>query len=146
MTEATTVQAPQIPTEDAPDVGTIAIAVGDRLVEISEVQHWIEDGSHVFRSTEFDCIAEAENEGDAVVAFVANAEDLFRFLDDLMDAGRATGQETRTLVKLSRRFFEAFEASEEEERHRARISLRRTRRPQWQPLTAQDNSSKLLPV
>jgi hypothetical protein len=146
MTEATTTEAPQQgPTEDAPEVGVIRIAVGDQAVELSTVEHWVEDGLHVFRSTEFDCIAEGKDLASAVVTFIESAEDLFRLLDDLLDAGRATDDETRTLVKLSRRFFEVSEAMEQEEARRALISLRRRlRRPQWQPQTTRDSSSELL--
>ena len=65
-------------TEENAERGTIGVQVGDHLVAISGVEHWVDDGLHVFRSVEFDCMAEGEDLSKAVVAFVENAEDLFR--------------------------------------------------------------------
>lgn len=147
MTEnpPTATRDPEGPTEAQPEVGIVALKVGNESIEISHVEHWVEDSLHIFRSTEFDCVAEAPDEAGAVVVFIETAEDLFRYLDDLVDAGRATDDEVRTLVKLSRRFFEAFEASER--RRHSIINLRRSAsRPQWQRLTAPDSSSELLPA
>jgi hypothetical protein len=124
------------------EIGTIGVQIGDHRVPISGIEHWVEDGIHVFRSTEFDCMGEAEDALEAVNAFVDNAEDLFRFLDDLHDAGRATEDETRLLIKLSRRFFEMYEAIELEREaqsnHRISKLLRLLRQPtpsqpSWQP-------------
>jgi len=125
-----------------PELGTIGVQIGDHRVPISSVEHWVEEGMNVFRSAEFDCTGEAEDAAEAVHAFVENAEDLFRFLDDLCDAGRATEDETRLLIKLSRRFFEMYEAveleREAESNHRISKLLRLLRQPpssqpSWQP-------------
>jgi hypothetical protein len=131
------------PTALSPQAGAIGVVVGDHSVQISTVSYWIEDdGTHVFRSEEFDCMAEAQGSWEAARKFVDNAEDLFRFLDDVVDAGRATEAEKLTLIKLSRRFFELYEAcqleAEAEQNHRIRNLLRllrqsRRSQPQWQP-------------
>lgn len=125
-----------------PEPGTIGVQIGEHRVPISSVEHWVEDGVNVFRSAEFDCTGEADDVVAAVHAFIENAEDLFRFLDDLHDAGRATEDETRLLIKLSRRFFEMYEAieleREAERNHRIPKLLRLLRQPpssepSWQP-------------
>jgi hypothetical protein len=141
---------PETPTETSPELGTIGIQVGDRRIPISMIEHWIEDDRHVFRSTEFDCMGEGDTELGAVVAFVENAEDLFRFLDDVLDSGRATEAEKMTLIKLSRRFFEIYEATTELEQKKQHISRWRKfrrrppmNRPQWQRQPALGNSSEL---
>ena len=131
------------PTAEHPEAGAIGVVVGDHTVQISAVSYWIaDDGTHVFRSNEFDCMAEGPGEWEAAKTFVENAEDLFRFLDDVVDAGRATDAEKTTLIKLSRRFFEMYEACQleqaAEENHRIRNLLRllrqpRRSQPQWQP-------------
>jgi hypothetical protein len=135
MTEnAAAAGATAAPTSENPQVGVIAVQIGEHQVPISSVCYWVEDdGTHVFRSSEFDCQAEAQDEWGAVQKFVDNAEDLFRFLDDVVDAGRATDGEKVTLIKLSRRFFEIYEASQLEEEaksnHRVRNLLRLLRQP-----------------
>lgn len=141
------------PTSEAPEPGIIEVKIGKHLVPISSINHWMEDdGLHVFRSTEFDCMAEADDEGAAVKAFIENAEDLFRFLDDLVDAGRATEGEKMTLIKLSRRFFEVYEALELEREAQRNSGLRNLLRqpprsqPQWQPQQAPADFSQLSPV
>lgn len=134
-----------VPTEDAPEFGYIVL----NGVQLSEVEHWIdEDGLHVFRSVEFDCLGEAEDEYDAGLLFIENAADLFRFLDDLVDARRATGDEIGTLAKLSRRFFEASEPAlkREEEKRRRKWLLPRAAPSHWQPQTTPSSSSQPLPA
>ncbi len=134
-----------VATEDAPERGYIVL----NEVQLSEVEHWIdEEGLHVFRSTEFDCLGEAEDEYEAGRIFIENAADLFRFLDDLVDARRATSDEIRTLAKLSRRFFEASEPAlkrEEEKRSRRRLGSRAAL-SYWQPQTTPSSSSQPLPA
>lgn len=116
--------------------------IGEHRVPISSIEHWVEEDVHVFRSAEFDCVGEGSNEFEAVAAFVDNAEDLFRFLDDLHDAGRATEDETRLLIKLSRRFFEMYEAIELERESQSNQRINKLLRllrqpapsqPSWQP-------------
>lgn len=143
MSETTAREAqPSARTPDNPELGTIGVQIGEHRVPISSIEHWVEEGMNIFRSTEFDCMGEAEDAFEAVNAFVDNAEDLFRFLDDLHDAGRATEDETRLLIKLSRRFFEMYEAieleREAESNHRIPKLLRLLRQPassqpSWQP-------------
>lgn len=134
---------PELGSIDNPEFGTIGVQIGEHRIPISSIEHWVEDGLHVFRSTEFDCMSEDTDQTKAVMSFIDNAEDLFRFLDDVHDAGRATEDETRVLIKLSRRFFELYEAdqleheSENNPRIRNLLGLLRRQSPRsealWQP-------------
>lgn len=136
------------PTADCPQAGIIAVQIGEHQIPLSPVEHWVEDGAHVFRSTTFDCVSEAATETEAVQAFVENAEDLFRFLDDVVDAGRATDDEKLTLIKLSRCFFEIYSAAalerEAQSNHVIPKLLRALREPrrrfQWEPQQAAHGS------
>lgn len=136
------------PTEDAPEVGCIIVGT----VCISDVEHWInEDGLHVFRSVDFDCSGEDEDLWQAGRVFIENAEDLGRFLADLVDAGRATKDEQRVLVTLAQRFFDVYQESErEEERRRWKRRLfsrsRGAHSAKWQRRPALKTSSQPLPV
>jgi hypothetical protein len=136
------------PTEAAPETGHIVL----NEVWLSEVEHWVsEDGLHVFRSLEFDCLGEAEDEYEAGRVFVDNATDLFHFLDDLVDARRATTDEIRTMARLSRRLIEALEVALkwEEEKPRRKLRLPLSREPThsyWQRQTTPSSSSQPLPV
>lgn len=135
------------PTAEAPDVGMIAIAVGGRQIQISQVQHWREDGLDVFRSSEFDCIAMGDDVNKAVRAFIDNAEDLYRFLDDLVDAERATPDEIKTLAMLSRRFYDVYSAFSEQAQTRRRRKVNILMRSRdfhgltWQRQTTHRSSS-----
>jgi hypothetical protein len=145
------VTAPPSPTEAQPEFGAISvgIGVGGETFSISEVEHWVEDGLHMFRSVEFDCFAQHEDEWGAVEAFIQNAEDLFRFLDDLVDAGRATADEVRTLAKLSRRFYEIYNAQRTEIlRRKVRLLLRPrdVHSVTWQRRRTPDSSLPPVPV
>lgn len=137
------------PTAEAPESGVIAIAVGRSVVPISQVEHWTEDGMHVFRSTDFDCIAMDEDLCKALEAFVETAEDLYRFYDDLVDAERATQEEVRTLAVLSRRFYDVYSAQAQAlRRHKRRVLMR----PRdfhdltWQRQTTHHGSSPPVPA
>jgi NADPH:quinone reductase-like Zn-dependent oxidoreductase len=126
------------PTESAPEEGTIGVRAGAHTVDISAVEHWVDEGLHIFRSSEFDCMSEAEGETEAVAAFVAMAEDLFRFLEDLLDAGRATEEEKLILIKLSRRFFEIYQAAQLDQEEQQKPWLRQlVRRLGQQPVRSQ---------
>lgn len=132
------------------DLGVVKICVGDQNVLISEVEHWVEDGLHVFRSTEFDCQSEHEDEGEALFAFLQSAEDLLRFLDDLVDADRATRDEIRIMAKLSRRFYEVYAAQREELERRQRRRLLRSHSGMhsvnWRRRQTPTNSSRPVPA
>jgi hypothetical protein len=109
------------PTAEAPEVGVIGIVVDRKQIPISQVEHWIEDGMHVFRSMEFDCIAMNEHMGKVLEAFIDTAEDVYRFLDDLVDAERATQDEIKTLAMLSRRFYDVYSAQAQALRRRIEV-------------------------
>jgi hypothetical protein len=135
------------PTAEAPEAGVIAIAVGSQRIAISQVEHWVEDGLDVFRSSEFDCIAMDVGVDRAVKAFIDSAEDVYRFLDDLVDAERATPDEVKTLAMLSRRFYDvysAFSAQAQASRRRKLGALMRSRDLHgltWQRQTTHRSSS-----
>jgi hypothetical protein len=137
------------PTAEVPELGVIAIAVGGSVVPISQVEHWVEDGLHVFRSTEFDCMATDEDLCKTVEAFIETAEDLYRFYDDLVDAERATPDEVRTLAVLSRRFYDVYSAQAKALRGHKRRVLMRPRDFHdltWQRQTTHHSSSPPVPA
>jgi hypothetical protein len=72
----TTDQAPL--TAERPEQGTIRYAG----VPAFAVEHWVEGGDHVFRSTEFDLIAGDPDMRRAVDKFVEGADDLWSFLEE----------------------------------------------------------------
>lgn len=91
-----------VPTEDAPEHGVIC----REGVVVSDVLHWVEDGDHVFRSTEFDVIAGDADLATAADKFVQNAEDLADFY---VDARRdLTEIELEHAIRLLQRFTEIY--------------------------------------
>lgn len=102
-------------------------------VELSRATRWFEDGLHVIRSTEFDCIAEDPDPDGAVTAFVDNAFDLMLALSDLEQSGEATEGEGETLALLVRRFAHAaWDAERREARRQVAMSrMRRRGEPHW---------------
>ena len=69
------------PTEHNPEEGQIVLFD----VVLSDVEHWIEDGDHVFRSLEFDVIAGAPDLRAAVWQFITKASGFAVYLDELED-------------------------------------------------------------
>lgn len=79
-----------------------AVLLGN--VELSRAERWTEDGLHVIRSTEFDCIAEDPDPDGAVAKFVDNLSDLGVCISELEQTGEATEGERWTLMLLLGRF------------------------------------------
>jgi hypothetical protein len=53
------------PTEEAPELGRV-VAAG---VTVSEGLHWVEDGVHIIRSSEFDLMGQGDDLDEAVADF-----------------------------------------------------------------------------
>lgn len=85
-----------------PDMETGAVLLGN--VELSRAERWTEDGLHVIRSTEFDCIAEHPDADQVVTVFVDNLSDLGVCISELEQTGEATEGERWTLMLLLGRF------------------------------------------
>lgn len=123
------------PTEATPDLGRIT-AFG---VVVSEAQHWVEDGIHVLRSTEFDLVAGDADFQRAVDLFGEKTQDLFWYLADLP---HITEVENDTFVLLAPRFMQIQQELERREAQRRRqlVSFPRLKRRgahdrNWQPLS-----------
>jgi hypothetical protein len=94
-------------------------------VELPRAERWYEDGAHVIRSTEFDCIAEHPDADEVLTVFVDNSFDLMLALSELDQAGEATESESETLVLIASRFARA--AWDERRREARRRSIARSR-------------------
>ena len=105
-------------TEGAPDPGC-AVSFG---ILVSEGEHWVEEGVHVIRSTEFDVIAGDPDFDRALDQFVDKHEDLWGYLSGLEEL---TDNENETFLKLAPRFLAIHRELErrEEERRKRRISV-----------------------
>jgi hypothetical protein len=131
-------------TETKPSSG--AVLLGD--VELSRAVRWFEDGLHVIRSIEFDCIAEDADPDRAVEAFVDNAFDLMLALSELEQAGEATEDEHEELALVESRFARAAWDAQRREarRRRARARMRRRGEPYWGRHSPARSSSLPSPV
>ncbi len=131
-----------VPSEGQPEVG--AILYRDTGVAIASVYHWIDDGLHVFRSSEFDLIAAAENEQEAVNQFVDNLEDRLELIANL-DEDEVTEDEAQLFRQVTERFFEAWRILEERERRRVisiRVGSRRKRsRGNWRRRSGRESET-----
>lgn len=67
-----------MPTAERPESGTI----GSAGVPLFTVEHWLEDGEHVFRSAEFDMTVGAPDIGAAADRFIESAYDLWGFMEE----------------------------------------------------------------
>lgn len=67
-----------MPTAERPESGTI----GSAGVPLFKVEHWLEDGDHVFRSIEFDMTIGAPDIGAAADRFIESAYDLWGFMEE----------------------------------------------------------------
>jgi hypothetical protein len=129
-TRATRDSATTMPTEESPEVGVIVYADEP----IFEAEHWIEDGEHVLRSTEFELVAGDSSLTAAVNRFVEDAEDLWGHLEETRDL---TANELELVSLLAKRFRKILQVVEEIERRelerRIRISLRPRPLRSWHP-------------
>jgi hypothetical protein len=116
-------------------------------VVITDAVRWVEpDGTHVFRSTEFDAMGEGSDEESALRMFIENMEDLVSYLADLVRED-PTEHELDAFVLLAQRFIEAQRRHEAESVPFIRVNFPRRRRPhgkRWRSL--HENSSAALPA
>lgn len=112
-------------------------------VRITLGAHWIAEGSHVFRSAEFDVFAEAHDHDAALAMFIDNMYDHLEHLHELVRAHDATPHELEAFVTLSERFVDAARRHEDEREPAIALNfLRRGRRGRaWRSLP--ENSSTL---
>ena len=131
-----------VPSEGQPEVG--AILYRDTGVAIASVYHWIDEGLHVFRSAEFDLIAAAEDEQEAVNQFVDSLEDRLELIANL-DEDEVTEDEAQLFRQVTERFFEAWRILEERERRRVisiRVGSRRKRsRGNWRRRSGRESET-----
>jgi hypothetical protein len=133
------------PTADAPETGTICYAD----VPAFEVEHWIEDGHYVFRSTEFELAVGDSDMAGAIDRFVEGADDLWNALEE---QGDLTPNELELVSLLASRFRQVLhelERREQESRQRRiKISLHPAQRLRtWHPTDrTQAGSSHLSPA
>jgi hypothetical protein len=132
------------PTPDHPETGMIGIAG----IPTFEVEHWLEDGDYVFRSTEFELAAGATDMSAAIDRFVEGADDLWSTLEEQDDL---TANELELVSLLASRFRRVLHELErqDQERRRRRISIslhrqRGQRLRTWHPIRqTQAGSSQL---
>lgn len=72
-------------------------------VTASEGLHWLEDGVHVIRSSEFDLMGQGDELHVAVRDLVGQAFDLFAYLTAEIEQGDATDHELRMAAVLGSR-------------------------------------------
>jgi hypothetical protein len=92
-----TAQAQAQPTEVSPDYGGVQI-IG---LPVGAAEHWVEDGIHVIRGSEFDVIAGDPDFQTAVEKFGEKAEDLWIYLGN---QEHLTENENDTFLVLAARF------------------------------------------
>jgi hypothetical protein len=122
------------PTPDHPDTGVIRIAG----LPAFDVEHWVEDGAYIFRSTEFELVVGAPDMATAIDRFVEGADDLWSVLEEQDDL---TANELELVSLLASRFRMVLHELErrEQERRRGRISIslhrqRGQRLRTWHPI------------
>ena len=85
-------------------------------ITLSEGMHWLEDGAHVIRSSEFELIGEGDDLDEAVRNFVGHALDLLTYLNEEIERGEATDHEVRVAGVLGARLGQAYrQVSEDRE-------------------------------
>jgi hypothetical protein len=132
MANATDQEGISDPNPESPEIGRITF--GGEL--ISEVAYWVEDGDHLFRSTEFDVYAADPDRATAIGKFIDNVDDLGIALAAWTDQDLATGDDMDACVTLLRRMTAAYRAvsaeltelQAEQERHIIQVNLPRRRR------------------
>jgi hypothetical protein len=112
------------PTADKPEIGCISLGG----VPLSQVAYWVEDGEHVFRSTEYDVLAAAPDFAGAVVKFIENSEDYAKFIADLFREDEASLEEAEVALTLIQRFAEVYRQQRDAARQEARRLIRIPRR------------------
>jgi len=133
------------PTEEHPEQGEVRYA-GVPL--LTDVEHWMEAGDHVFRVPELGVVAGDPDLQRAVDLLVGKVHDLRGYLSDLEDP---TDNERELLSAMNARFAALAETLEAREEHRREklISvsiggMRRIGRGQslrtWRPRSAAPNS------
>lgn len=100
-------QRQPLPTEENPELG----AVRFEEVPITEAEHWVEDGLHVFRSTEFDVTAAAPDEWEAARKLLRNVEDYGQHLVAI-GADELTVEEARVALTILERFLQGYRNAE----------------------------------
>jgi hypothetical protein len=112
------------PTPDHPEIGMIGIAG----LPTFEVEHWLEDGDYIFRSTEFELVAGAADMPSAIDRFVEGADDLWSILEEQDDL---TANELELVSLIASRFRRVLHELERQDQERRRrlisISLPRQR-------------------
>lgn len=126
-----------LPTEEAPELGRV-VAAG---ITLSEGTHWLEDGAHVIRSSEFELMGEGEDLDDAVRDFIGHALDLVSYLTAEIERGEATDHEIRVAGVLGARLAQAYQQvtadrEEQDKRREPLIALSLGRRHKRQRLNA----------
>jgi hypothetical protein len=139
VTQSTAATTPDLtaPTEEAPELGHV-VAAG---VNISEGLHWLEDGVHVIRSSEFDLMGQGDDLDEAVDSFVGQALDLLWYFNEEIERGEATDHEIRLAGVLGGRLAQAYrhvseERAGEEKQREPFITLSFGRRHKRQRLNA----------
>jgi hypothetical protein len=92
-----TAEKNQALTEAAPERGNVAVFG----LPVSNAEHWLEDGVHVLRSTEFDVIAGDPDFQRALEIFCEKAEDLWSYLSTLETI---SDNENEVFLQLAPRF------------------------------------------
>lgn len=147
MTTASHASTPDQPTELCPEVGKIRTAFSPgELYLLSAAERWIEDGTHVVRSLEYDLTVEGDDWDDAIQAFIEQSFEYLVLLAELVESGEATPGEHRAFDVLGSRAAKIV-ADEERRRERRRgFRLRKGRHSsggQWQGPSTPRNSSTL---
>jgi hypothetical protein len=131
-----------VPPAEHPERGAISYAGA-----VFDVEHWVEGGEHVFRSTEFDLTVGDPDIRHAVDKFVEGADDLWSFLEE---QEKLTEGELELVSLLASRFREVLHELDRRERspkRLIRISLPRQRGEHlrtWRPASPTPGSSSHL--
>lgn len=101
------------PVEHSEDIKEIDFgAIFWREVPISDVEHWTEDGNHIFRSTEFDMLVANEDEQRAVDQFVETTEDLLNITLATLQQGEVAHTDLDVARILIPRFLKVYKVLE----------------------------------
>ncbi len=101
-------------TADHPEFGFI----GMEGVVLSEVAYWLEDGHHVFRSTEYDVIVGDADKQTAIAAFVEATED---YADFLAQFESHTVEDLTIATTIFKRLVEIYERAQARHHHRRTV-------------------------
>ena len=129
------------PTVEHPEQGVI----GSAGVPLFPVEHWVEDGEHVFHSSEFDLVVGDADFDAAIEKFIEGADDLWGFLEEQKNL---TEGEIELVSLIASRFRALLQELERRERARRRplITIRLPRRGverlgTWRPANQTPDSS-----